>query len=1666
MSRRSDATVLALNNQSPNTMSGITLLSIDGGPLDSLGVLAQIVIIEDALSCYEMDNDLEENTVKLCDVFDLIVGTGTGALVGCMLGPLRMTTNEAKAACIQLIKSVFGSNTKTKKERADLLRRALEDILDTSHEEAMSKKTLREIGNLHTRCKFAITTMSVKNITSPVLFRAYRGRSRSVECTLLDALIATLADANAFPPITLKEGDIPQQFISTTTGHCNPIDDLLSEVSAVYRSSSIACIVSLGSGRPNPVAVNWEDDYARAFLDHATGCQSASERTEARFSRHPGVYVRLELTNLDLDARPDAETMIAHSRAYLRESVTCARLNELSESLKNRPNRLEVTQISGLEPGIIEGIKTMIENSQHSTILERLQVSRSAPFKSADGVNKMQRRECTKNTRVNILKRIESWAHQTEDLFTSSLFWIAGLAGTGKTTILQTICEQLDHSGLLASSYFCSIQLDSQESKRVIPTIVRHLASRYPSFAYNLVSQLQNDPDSAHSRLDSQFRELLCVPWHTACKNNAPTSPVVVVVDALEECDQGERILELILAAVIGCQLPGIKFLVTSRPSPNFMRLAEDAGHRPQIVLHEVAKEVISTDIEHFFDAELHGTLSPAEIRQLTIPADGLFIYASTLVKHLMPSEELSLAERKALLHQVLTPAPDEAKIGLDTLYYRILNDALSPLKVSQVVFRRRLHILQVIACTAEATTASVIADLLGIDMKDIMRVVRSLHSVLFVASEGDPIYVIHASFQEFIASRREAPFMCDVSFIHAQLTRSCLQHMRKHLKFNMCNIDSSFQPDTELESPIHSLGALLSYSCRHWWGHVKHCNEPAKNNIYEQISPLLEEKGIFWMEAMCLLGCERDCRDVLINLAFALSVIDKFPKTKHLALEAAAMISTFLAITPKTTSQLYLSILALSEGEMIDCWKSLFYRVPRIVSRQMDGLQYCKMTVNVKSAVYSVAISPSGKQVVSGSDDGTVRIWNTESGQQLSQSDGHEDSVNSVAFSPDGKQVVSASSDGTIRIWSAESGEQLFELARHNNPLTSAAFSPNGQHVVWGCSCGCVRIWNAESGKELLMVERHYLPVRSVSFSHDSRHIASGSDDMTVRIWNIESGKQLHMLNAEFGSVHSVAFSPDGKKIASAHQNEVVQIWSLESGEGLRELYGSEHWINSVSFSPDGVLVVGASHDRSVQIWRIESGEQLLQLNGHEHFVHSVAFSSDGKQIVSGSEDGTVRIWNVESIEQVNEANGHDDLITSVAFSPDGKQVASGSWDGSMRVWSAESGKQLFELNGHGNWVTSVQFSPNGKRLVSGGDDCTTRIWSGRSRKQLLKLNGHYNRIKSVNFSPDGKHVLSASVDGTIRVWSVKSGEELLQLSGHKKSVVSVAFSPNGKHVVSGSEDKTVRIWNSDSGELLYELNGHNEGVKSVAFSPKGDKVVSASTDGIVRIWSVKSGKSLFQIPGHHNSVTAAALSSDCMQIACASEDGTLLVWSTTSGQLLFQSGGHTREVTSVAFSLDGKRIVSGSVDRTVRIWDIEPAEGLVTLKGGSRVVTSVMFSDDEKRYGSESSDQHSSPDLPVHSDGREARRNHHSEYTLTQQDTICLKHTGTSYIARDDGWVVTSIERTPVEHRLFWLPPSLRPFHPATHLVLSKGGFNKIDVSGCTFGKGWSKIYRGGSQ
>jgi len=625
---------------------------------------------------------------------------------------------------------------------------------------------------------------------------------------------------------------------------------------------------------------------------------------------------------------------------------------------------------------------------------------------------------------------------------------------------------------------------------------------------------------------------------------------------------------------------------------------------------------------------------------------------------------------------------------------------------------------------------------------------------------------------------------------------------------------------------------------------------------------------------------------------------------------------------------------------------------------------------------------------------------------EQVNQEDsvkifkGHTGWVNSVSISSDEKTGISGSQDGTIKLWNLSDGTYIKTLKGHTNFITSVSMSSDGTKGLSGSRDKTIRLWNLKSGECIRTFQGHKGPVNSVNISSDGTLAISGADKI-IYIWDVKSGLLIKELEGHSDSVESVCISPDRTCAISGSKDKTVRLWDLKSGTCIKTMEGHMNRVNSVSISSDGNFAISGSgseigtKDNTIRLWDLRNGQSVNMFRGHSNFISSLSFSCDGRFILSGSEDRTIRIWNRETgqcIRTFDSSTG----ISSVCMSQSGRFALFGSRkfssmsseDIPLHLWNLEHGNQgAFMVVKPQSSVKAIEdavkfdnFLKEGEELFKKGAysevlkiiDKARNLPGYEQSKTALDLKykvsvkgirqglntawflknfeGHKNKVTSISITSDDRFVLSGSQDKTIGLWDLEKGQFVKNLEGHSRSVTSLCLSSDGVFALSGSEDNTLRMWLIENGTCLKVFEGHKSGVTSVCISRGGDYALSGSWDKTIRLWDLEKEKCLKIFTGHTESVTSLCLSSDGEFFLSGSMDKTIRLWNIRKGICTKILEGHNDIVTSISISRDDKFLLSGSKDGTMCLWDLEKGLCIKTFKGQRGAITSLSFLPDGK--------------------------------------------------------------------------------------------------------------------
>lgn len=518
----------------------------------------------------------------------------------------------------------------------------------------------------------------------------------------------------------------------------------------------------------------------------------------------------------------------------------------------------------------------------------------------------------------------------------------------------------------------------------------------------------------------------------------------------------------------------------------------------------------------------------------------------------------------------------------------------------------------------------------------------------------------------------------------------------------------------------------------------------------------------------------------------------------------------------------------------------------------------------NQDGTVWAISASPDGQLLAF--TDGIIKLWNPNTDALIVLN--HQlDWTTNVRFSPDGRTLAAACNNGTIKLWNLETGNCCITLAGHQRmPLVFIHFSPDGQTLISGGLDNQVHWWDTQTG-ECLQTQSHKGWVWWVDCSPNGEMVASCSADQTIKLWNLLTGQLIKTLHGHESGVRVVLFSADNRHLISSDEEQTMKLWDIHRGQCLKTWRGYSDSIWAIAFSSDGRTLASSGEEQTAKLWDVQTGQCKTLLKGHGVWVRSVAFSPDDQTVATAGADGLVRLWNVATGDCLRVMQEHTGFVWSVVYSPDGQSLATCSVDYTIRLWEVATGRCHKILN-HASPVIAAIYSPTGQQLASYGVDQTIRLWdvtTGNCTHVFQRFTEwHFSATfdwgGAIAFSPDGKTLASNRETGCIQLWDVATGNALRLIEAHSSPIVAIVYHPDGQRLVSASMDSLIKVWDVQTGACLRVLQGHRKWIYTLAFtvlsadhtdarSPTTDplfvKLVLASSSGdrTIRFWDLETG-------------------------------------------------------------------------------------------------------------------------------------------------------------------------------------------------------------------------------
>jgi WD40 repeat protein len=535
-------------------------------------------------------------------------------------------------------------------------------------------------------------------------------------------------------------------------------------------------------------------------------------------------------------------------------------------------------------------------------------------------------------------------------------------------------------------------------------------------------------------------------------------------------------------------------------------------------------------------------------------------------------------------------------------------------------------------------------------------------------------------------------------------------------------------------------------------------------------------------------------------------------------------------------------------------------------------------------------------------------------SGGPLRQTLVNAEGAAAVTALPDGRRIVTGHDDGTLRVWDIDSGESQI-IGTHDKEIVAIAAQSDAR-VVTVSKNRLLLVWSLGSGQILHALEGHH--ACAVTALPDGSVALSNGDD--VQVWDVESGQVSVLIPSKYtGHLRALAPLPDCRILVTADTDGYLGVWDLGSGSGNTISQG--HRLDVATLPSGRIISVGGRVIRIDDFNSISEATRYL-LGGIRTFALAAL---PGGRIVSAVDDRMLRVWDLASRQTLNVLEGHAAHVRAVASMPDG-HIVSCSYDGTLRIWDPASKQSRNVLEGHSEAVSAVVALSDGCVVSASFDDATLRLWDPHSGQTIHTIESS-DGIRALAALPDDRIVIVSSFGGLLQLCDPSSGMTHT-LCGHPQHIQVVAPMPDGR-VITGCSDGTLRVWNLelDTGQTVHTFDRSGK-IAAVAALPYG--CIAAVHGDTLCVCDLTSGQILQALEGYWVSAMTALADG---RIVAAFEDGTLRVWCFDPEQCLLTLEERLTAPVHALALLPHSRVVAASGDGAVRVWDLDSGRVMARL-------------------------------------------------------------------------------------------------------------------------------------
>ncbi|PWY70293.1 hypothetical protein BO94DRAFT_628285 [Aspergillus sclerotioniger CBS 115572] len=1086
---------------------------------------------------------------------------------------------------------------------------------------------------------------------------------------------------------------------------------------------------------------------------------------------------------------------------YLRDLVLADNWNAMIDSIRPK-DKLVLDYLQVQSDNILKDIKVFQDQMQDSLneiakdvteILELNRLSRLEPLQQAAyNARKQEDTQCLEGTQVDMLTKIEAWIDDPSPS-AAPIFWLHGMAGTGKSTIARTVAsrldgrkhllkqEQLRDDVCLGGTFFFKRSRKNQDyAGRFFSTLAWNLAEALPELSKAVCEAIGSNLNIASGKPVTQWRKLILEPLQQLAGRILPRLTIFWVIDALDECLPEEpeapenirddnndiQVLLDLLKQVDQLQDPHIKVRVflTSRPTRDILRYMPSEKLQDQRLLKVPLPLVNASredDITRFFKHRLKEICQsssgrfggnnddysldpswpgPENIKKLVNQADGLFIFAATACRFLQKSEENPEARLNLILASGGSkPDPNSPQGQLDKLYHQILRfevngDGTSTEQEREARATRFKTIVGTVIVLSEELSVKGLSGLLSDEEKKVKKALLSLQSMINISEADGSIELLHLSFRDFLVDQQRCgpDFLIDEKRVNQKLFECCIDTMSHTLKKNICQLERVNTRTEEIQRSLvdRHLPEHVRYACCQWAYHFQQTEATPFHT--EMLRKFLQKHFSHWIEAMAIM--DKMPRGIMM-------LRDILKHTSNSSLEESFHLSEFVRDAERFTVTFRSAI----EQAPLQLYASALLFTPKrsIIRERFE-----------KEIPSWIVVRPST------SENWSPLLQSLQFGIVLS-----------MAFSPD-NALLALESEAGISIWDTTTWKCVQSLAEDTDACIAMSFSPDSISLATFFRQRA-ELWHLPTGVQKVLPFSGFLGIKtrvSLLFSSDGKRLMAVNGSKETHVWDLDTWKWLLDDSEDVPDYlelpPKLENSPDGSMVLFTERNSPKE----NAVEGLKQsalrLWTAPdkiiphpfqtYAVDSLSFSPDGRLRY-VSPEGSIRFWdpRTKAFSEGINTGPTERAV----FSPEGSSLIAVAENGQVWTWKLASPASCTPLDGfsyseRDHLVSVVAWlAPDSGHVAIVARDG-VWVWEASTGKLKRKVGSKNNFLYAI--SPDGK-IIAGVQSGQVRIW-GRLTETSTEVDGSsYEQGSFITLSPDGTFLITQQA-GATKVWNTKA--------------------------------------------------------------------------------------------------------------------------------------------------------------------------------------------------------------------------------------------------------------------------------------------------------------------